>query len=36
MRCVKAVLCISVQNVRKWLTDYRVWVIAALLFFVLW
>lgn len=34
MKCVKSVLNICIQNVRKWTSDYRVWVIAALLFFV--
>lgn len=34
MKCVRSVLCICIQNIRKWTYDYRVWIIAALLFFV--
>lgn len=31
MRSVKSVFSIAAQNFRKWTTDYRIWVIAALL-----
>lgn len=31
MKLIKFTFAIAVQNFRKWLTDYRIWVIAAIL-----
>ncbi len=30
MRYIKTILCISIQNFRKWKTDYRIWILAIL------
>lgn len=31
MNCIKSVVLISLQNIRKWKTDYRIWVLAILI-----
>ncbi len=36
MRSLKTVMAICLQNMRKWRTDYRIWVIAALVLVMVW
>ncbi len=36
MRSIKTVMSICLQNLRKWKTDYRVWVIAVLSLIMVW
>ncbi len=36
MRSLKTVMAICLQNLRKWRTDYRIWVIAALVLVMVW
>jgi len=36
MSLLRTVFLICLQNLRKWRTDYRIWVIAALVFVMVW